>query len=194
MSVAVLTGTQRTAQSNCGPVGREQSSKILVIPITTVARRMRAVCQRDFRITQVRHAQRKSNTPHGKVKIHKSCIIKRCIWNYIILLANVTSPQFNFFKSKESILFIFLINSCFFSPLLDTTLITPPHTITTLLSLSTSPFCSIPPPPNRPPTNCHLLSIYESVPIFLVSSVCSLDPTYEWDHMVFVSVWLAYFT
>ena len=39
-----------------------------------------------------------------------------------------------------------------------------------------------------------LLSIYGSVPIFLVSSICSLDSTYDWDHTVFVFLWLAYFT
>ena len=33
----------------------------------------------------------------------------------------------------------------------------------------------------------------ESVSIFLVSSVCPLDSTYEWNHMVFVFLWLAYF-
>ena len=39
--------------------------------------------------------------------------------------------------------------------------------------------------------SCHLLSIYESVPIFLVSSVCELDSTHEWNHRVFVfSDWL----
>ena len=41
------------------------------------------------------------------------------------------------------------------------------------------------------PTSCHLFSIYESVFVLLVSSVCSLGSTYEWDHMVFViSDWL----
>ena len=40
-----------------------------------------------------------------------------------------------------------------------------------------SPFCSIPLPPHLPNT-CHLLSIYESVSILLVSSVCSLESTW----------------
>ena len=54
-----------------------------------------------------------------------------------------------------------------------------PPEITTLLSMSMSPyFCSIPPLPNLPPPAVLLLSIYESVPIFLVSSACSLDSTY----------------
>ena len=39
-----------------------------------------------------------------------------------------------------------------------------------------------------------LLSFCESVSIFLVSSGCSLDFTCEWNHMVFVFLWLAYFT
>ena len=73
-----------------------------------------------------------------------------------------------------------------------------PPEITTLLSMSwvLFPFCSIPSTPNHPhpaPTSCHLLSIYESVFVLLVSSVCSLDSTYKWNHMVFVFLWLAYF-
>ena len=33
------------------------------------------------------------------------------------------------------------------------------------------------------PTSCHpALHLYEPVPIFLVSSVCSLDSIYEWNH------------
>ena len=45
-----------------------------------------------------------------------------------------------------------------------------------------------------PHHSCHLLSISESVSLLLVSSVCSLDSTNEWNHMVFVFLWLAYFT
>ena len=57
------------------------------------------------------------------------------------------------------------------------------------------PFCSIPPYPKFPtPPSCHLLSIYESISVLLVSSVCLLDSKYEWNHMVFVFLWLAYFT
>ena len=41
------------------------------------------------------------------------------------------------------------------------------------------PFCSIPPARNHPPTSCHLLSVYESVSVSLVSSVCSLYSTCE---------------
>ena len=39
-----------------------------------------------------------------------------------------------------------------------------------------------------------LFSTYESVSILFVSLFCSLDSTYEWNHMVFVFLWLAYFT
>ena len=56
-------------------------------------------------------------------------------------------------------------------------------------------FCSILPPPQSPqPIAVILLPIYESVSILLVSSVCSLDSTHEWNYMVFAFLWLAYFT
>ena len=45
-----------------------------------------------------------------------------------------------------------------------------------------------------PPLAVCLFSLCESVPIFLVSSVCSLDSTYECNHMLFVFLWLFYFT
>ena len=56
-------------------------------------------------------------------------------------------------------------------------------------SLLLNPFTLSPPPP----TICHPAH-YQSVPIFLVSSVCSLDFTYEWNPFLFVFLWLAYFT
>ena len=53
------------------------------------------------------------------------------------------------------------------------------------------PFLFNPSTPSPPLLNCHLLSIYESVPIFLVSSVCSLDSTYyEIIWYLFFSDWL----
>ena len=58
------------------------------------------------------------------------------------------------------------------------------------------PFYSIPPPPNiHPLLAVILLSIHESVSIFLVSLVCSLDSTYEWIicYLSF-SAWLISFT
>ena len=56
------------------------------------------------------------------------------------------------------------------------------------------PFCLISAPPNLSPHSClpalHLwVCLY-----FIVSLVCSLDSTYEWNQMVFVFLWLAYFT
>ena len=56
------------------------------------------------------------------------------------------------------------------------------------------PFGSILPPPNPNPPKLSACSLYKSVSVFLVSSVCSLDSTCEWDHVVFVFLWLAYFT
>ena len=60
-----------------------------------------------------------------------------------------------------------------------------PAKIPTLLSMSMFPFsfCSSPPPPYLPlplavTLSCHPV-IHESVSILLVSSVCSLDSTYE---------------
>ena len=44
------------------------------------------------------------------------------------------------------------------------------------------------------PLNLSSCSPSMSLSIFLVSSVCSLDSTGEWNHMVFVFLWLAYFT
>ena len=52
------------------------------------------------------------------------------------------------------------------------------------------------------PVSPHLLpsEICQSVPcsyasgfIWFITLFCSLDSTYEWDHMVFVFLWLAYF-
>ena len=52
------------------------------------------------------------------------------------------------------------------------------------------PFCSIPPPPNLPTQCCqHTLYLWVSVLLF-----SSLDSIYEWNHMVFVFLSLAYFT
>ena len=75
----------------------------------------------------------------------------------------------------------------------------PPPAMSTLLSMSMSLFSFLldhstlwPPPSN--PWAVILLSIYKSVCIFLAGSVCSLDFTYEWNHMIFVFLWLAYFT
>ena len=37
------------------------------------------------------------------------------------------------------------------------------------------------------------LHAHASAPILFVSLFCSLDSTHEWDHMVFIFLWLAYF-
>ena len=84
-----------------------------------------------------------------------------------------THLPFGYFLLKNILLYYFPLP---FSPLRPLTL------ITTLPPVSTNSFflfaCS-PSPPNLLPHSGHLLSIYESVPIFLVTSVCSLDSTYE---------------
>ena len=44
------------------------------------------------------------------------------------------------------------------------------------------------------PASFILLSTYESVPIFLVSLVCSLDSTHEWNMKEFVFLWWDLYT
>ena len=74
----------------------------------------------------------------------------------------------------------------YFFPLPFSPLIAP--AITTLLSVSMSPFAfllnSFMMRPLSPSLAVILLSIYASVPIFLRSSVSSLDSTYEWNHII----------
>ena len=55
---------------------------------------------------------------------------------------------------------------------------------------------SIPLSPNLPPLAIAVIlhSMYESVYVWLVRLICSLDSTYEWNHLVFVFLWLGYFT
>ena len=51
------------------------------------------------------------------------------------------------------------------------------------------PFCLMCPPPNPIPSIALiLLSIYESVSILLISSVCSLVSTCEWNHGICLSL------
>ena len=73
-----------------------------------------------------------------------------------------------------------------------------PPAITILASVSMSAFAFLLNPYTTytllPSLAVLLLTVYESVPIFLVSSVSSLDSTCEWNHMVFVFFCLAYFT
>ena len=85
--------------------------------------------------------------------------------------------------------FLFLNNKLYFFYYHLSPLYLPSPTITTLLSMSIflnslpSPFSGV----------VSLLSVYESISILLVSTVCSLDSTYEWHYMVFVFLWLANF-
>ena len=69
---------------------------------------------------------------------------------------------------------------------------------TTLLSRSMSHFFLFPWSLSMWPFFRHiaviLLSIYESVCILMVCSVCLLGSTCEWNHVVFGFLWLVYFT
>ena len=62
-------------------------------------------------------------------------------------------------------------------------------------------FCLIPsasfilPPTSLPSDSCQSVPyVYASVSILLISLFCSLESTYKWDRMVFVFLWLAYFS
>ena len=76
----------------------------------------------------------------------------------------------------------------------------PPHhppaiTIPLSMTMDSFPFLFNPSKPTFPlALAVLLLSIYESVSILLVSSVCSLDSTNEWNPMIFLFLWLAYVT
>ena len=48
-------------------------------------------------------------------------------------------------------------------------------------------------PLTYPPTPAVICSPSMSLSLLLVSSVCLLDFSYEWNHMVFAFLWLAYF-
>ena len=93
-----------------------------------------------------------------------------------------------FFKKKE----IFIFFPLPFSPLIPASFQQSPHCCTCPWVLFT--FCYNPSTPNLPRLAVIPLSIYESVPIFLIGPVCSLDSIYEWSHMVCVFLWLPYFT
>ena len=47
---------------------------------------------------------------------------------------------------------------------------------------------------HHPPIAASLLSAYGSVSILLIGPFCSLDSTYEWNDMIIVFLWIAYFT
>ena len=94
--------------------------------------------------------------------------------------------------------FKFLFNFYYIFPLPFISFVPPPsHNQHTVLHVHESFFPFLFAQFSHPPTPLSaaavLLSIYESLFIFLVSSVCSLESTYEWNHMVFSLLWLAYF-
>ena len=112
-----------------------------------------------------------------------------------IYLFNFQEPLLVFLFSKHFLMFfIFTV----FFPLLFSPLILSPtlpcnHQPVIHVHESFFPLAwSLPPLP--PAIAAILLSIYESVSMLHVSSVCSLDSTYEWNHIVLVFLWLAYFT
>ena len=116
-------------------------------------------------------------------------------FNIIIYCNNARNFLFFLFFVLESnikVIYLFLL---YFFPLPFSSIIPHSHpAVTTLLSMPMSPFCSIPPPSNlSAPLSGHPL-LYQPVSILLVSSVCSFDSTYEWNQMIFVFLWLPYFT
>ena len=100
----------------------------------------------------------------------------------------------NLFPEFSYYLYFYLIFIIFF-PLPFSPLLVSPPAITTLLSMSMSPFSflfnpSTPLPPSSPTDWRPALHLWVC-PYFLCS-VCSLDSTYEWSHRVFVFLWLAF--
>ena len=75
-----------------------------------------------------------------------------------------------------------------------------PLVITRTLSVSMVFFFLIlspssPSPTPLPSDSCQsILSISVAVCILFICLICSLDSTYNWNHMVFVFLWVAYFT
>ena len=97
------------------------------------------------------------------------------------------SVRFSFFV----LIFIFIA----FFPLSFSPLMPPPHNNHHIVAMSMSPFSFLlNPSTSYAPHLTYHPALYESVPIFLISSVCLLDSTYERNYMVFVFLWLAYFT
>ena len=126
------------------------------------------------------------------VKTRRLCMCL-CVFPHLKLTKTLFCILFNPYSSSQKLFFFFcilLIVTVFFplpcSPFLLPFPLQSPHCCPCPWVLF--PLCSIPPPTNLPRTltSCHLLSIYESVPIFLDSPVCSSGSTYERNHMVFV--------
>ena len=98
---------------------------------------------------------------------------------------------------RNYFIFIFHLIFIVFFPLPFSPLILPSSSHHHTVVLSMSSFSVLMNPStlqSLPSTSCHLLSICESPSVLLVSSVCSLDSTYQWNHRTFVFPWLAYFT
>ena len=108
------------------------------------------------------------------------------------LRARGNPVYFPFFFSNFFVFYLIFIE---FFPITFSSPYTSLPPAVTLLSMSMSPFSFLLnlSTPNPPPAVTPL-SIYESVPIFLVCSVCSLESTHEWEHTVFVFLWRAYVT
>ena len=71
-----------------------------------------------------------------------------------------------------------------------------PGNLHTVVHVHESSYCFL--KPSTPPTPIAraviLFCIYETFSVLHVSSDCSLDSTYQWNHVVFIILWLAYFT
>ena len=107
--------------------------------------------------------------------------------------ANTLSLFFFFLGGCTFLLYFFPLP---FNPFMFSSLQHSPHCCMCpwVLFLFAQSLHTLPAPSTFPPIlGCHP-ALYESVSILLVSSVCSLDSICEWNHMVFVFLWLAYFT
>ena len=94
--------------------------------------------------------------------------------------------EIHFIFSTELYVIFYLIFIVFFPLPFFISFVVHVHESLFLFAQSLHPLIS----PSPPAVICCL--IYESVSVLLVSSVCSLDSTYEWNHMEFVFLWLAY--
>ena len=119
----------------------------------------------------------------------ESMLIKQCCQQ----IPHITA--LHFLCSSHSLYFtLFFKIYCIFSITISPPYIPLPTAITTLLSMSMIPFTILLNPSTRhtTPRAVSLLSL--GLSILLVSSVCLLDSIDEWNHMVLVFLWLAYFT
>ena len=110
-------------------------------------------------------------------------LFKSFIWKHFVNMANPMKIFFQFF--------IVFISITIYYPVLLYPLFLA---ITTPSSMSMYPFSFLLHPSTLYPPPPLLLScsLYMSLSIFLVSSVCSSDSTYEWNYVVFVFLRLAF--